>query len=262
MIGFNHLGRHGRLGNQMFQYAGLRGIAAKHGYEFCIPPSDFQDQWMDHQLFEAFKLPGLTNIAVCPGPYVQEEHFHFDQNLFDRMPDGHNVYGYLQSEKWFKHIESENREDFEFKNNIKEPCQEMIGSVDRPIALHVRRGDYITNCDNHPPCSKDYYDRALSHFDSDRTVVVFSDDPAWCNEQFEDDRFLISEGGDNVADLCMMSLCHDFIIANSSFSWWGSWLSTNPDKKIIAPNRWFGTGYTKDHNTSDLYCPNWESIDV
>lgn len=262
MIGFNHLGRHGRLGNQMFQYAGLRGIAAKHGYEFCIPPSDFQDQWMDHQLFEAFKLTGLTNIAVCPGPYVQEEHFHFDQNLFDKMPDGHNVYGYLQSEKWFKHIESEIREDFEFKNNIKEPCQEMIGSVDRPIALHVRRGDYITNCDNHPPCSKDYYDRALSHFDSDRTVVVFSDDPAWCNEQFEDDRFLISEGGDNVADLCMMSLCHDFIIANSSFSWWGSWLSTNPDKKIIAPNRWFGTGYTKDHNTSDLYCPNWESIDV
>ena len=137
MIGFNHLGRHGRLGNQMFQYAGLRGIAAKHGYEFCIPPSDFQDQWMDHQLFEAFKLPGLTNIAVCPGPYVQEEHFHFDQNLFDRMPDGHNVYGYLQSEKWFKHIESEIREDFEFKNNIKEPCQEMIGSVDRPIALRV-----------------------------------------------------------------------------------------------------------------------------
>lgn len=262
MIGFNHLGRHGRLGNQMFQYAGLRGIAAKHGYDFCIPPSNFQDQWTDHQLFECFKLTGLTNIAVCPGPYVQEEHFHFDKNLFDNMPDGHNVYGYLQSEKWFKHIESEIREDFEFKNNIKEPCQEMIGSVDRPIALHVRRGDYITNCDNHPPCTKDYYDRALSHFDSDRTVVVFSDDPAWCNEQFVDDRFLISEGGDNVADLCMMSLCHDFIIANSSFSWWGSWLSVNSDKTIIAPNRWFGDGYTKDHDTSDLYCPNWKSINV
>lgn len=262
MIGFNHLGRHGRLGNQMFQYAGLRGIAAEHGYDFCIPPSDFQDQWTDHQLFECFKLTGLTNIGVCPGPYVQEEHFHFDKNLFDKMPDGHNVYGYLQSEKWFKHIESEIREDFEFKNNIKEPCQEMIGSVDRPVALHVRRGDYITNCDNHPPCTKDYYDRALSHFDSDRTVVVFSDDPAWCNEQFVEDRFLISEGGDNVADLCMMSLCHDFIIANSSFSWWGSWLSTNSDKTIIAPNRWFGDGYTKDHDTSDLYCPNWKSINV
>ena len=61
-IGFNHLGRHGRLGNQMFQYAGLRGIAAHKGYDFAIPPSDFNDEWNDHQLFEAFKLTGLTNI--------------------------------------------------------------------------------------------------------------------------------------------------------------------------------------------------------
>jgi|TARA_B100000035_G_scaffold53329_1_gene41810 hypothetical protein len=262
MIGFNHLGRHGRLGNQMFQYAGLRGIAAHKGYDFCIPPSKFEDEWHDHQLFECFKLVGLTNIAVCPGPYVQEAHFHFDKNLFDNTPDGHNVYGYLQSEKWFKHIESEIRQDFEFKNDIHDPCVEMISSVDRPIALHVRRGDYLTNCDNHPPCTKEYYDACLSHFDSDRNCIVFSDDPVWCHEQFTDDRFLISEGGDNVADLCMMSLCDDFIIANSSFSWWGSWLSKNPNKRILAPERWFGTGYTKNHNTSDLYCDNWEVVSV
>ena len=42
-IGFNHLGRHGRLGNQMFQYAGLRGIAAHRGFDFMIPESDFKD---------------------------------------------------------------------------------------------------------------------------------------------------------------------------------------------------------------------------
>ena len=260
MIGFNHLGRHGRLGNQMFQYAGLRGIAAKHGYDFCIPPSDFKDEWTDHQLFEAFKLTGLTNIGVCSGPYVQEGSFKFDENLFNNMPDGHNVYGYLQTTKYFEHIEQEIREDFEFKNDIYNPCKEMIDSVESPIALHVRRGDYLENSDNHPPCGKEYYDAALAKFDSDRTVIVFSDDPAWCNEQFTEDRFLVSEGGDNLADLCMMSLCSDFIIANSSFSWWGSWLSKNPDKKIIAPSKWFGTGYTAAHDTSDLYCDNWEVI--
>lgn len=260
MIGFNHLGRHGRLGNQMFQYAGLRGIAAKHGYEFCIPPSDFKDEWTDHQLFEAFKLTGLTNIGVCPGPYVQEGSFKFDENLFNNMPDGHNVYGYLQTTKYFQHIEQEIREDFEFKNDIYNPCKEMIDSVDNPIALHVRRGDYLENSDNHPPCPKEYYDEALSRFDSTRKVIVFSDDPEWCGTVFTDDRFLISEGGDNLADLCMMSLCSDFIIANSSFSWWGSWLSKNPDKKIIAPSKWFGTGYTAAHDTSDLYCDNWEVI--
>lgn len=260
MIGFNHLGRHGRLGNQMFQYAGLRGIAAKHGYDFCIPPSDFKDEWTDHQMFEAFKLTGLTNIGVCPGPYVQEGSFKFDENLFNNMPDGHNVYGYLQTTKYFEHIEQEIREDFEFKNDIYNPCKEMIDSVENPIALHVRRGDYLENSDNHPPCPKEYYDEALSRFDSTRNVIVFSDDPEWCGTVFTDDRFLISEGGDNLADLCMMSLCSDFIIANSSFSWWGSWLSKNPDKKIIAPSKWFGTGYTAAHDTSDLYCDNWEVI--
>ena len=110
-IGFNHLGRHGRLGNQMFQYAGLRGIAAHKGYDFAIPPSDFNDEWVDHQLFEAFKLTGLTKIEQIPGPYVQEASFHFDRNLFENMPDGHNVYGYLQSTKWFEHIEEDIRDD-------------------------------------------------------------------------------------------------------------------------------------------------------
>jgi hypothetical protein len=260
MIGFNHLGRHGRLGNQMFQYAGLMGIAAHRGFEFAIPPSNFEDPWNDHQLFEAFKLTHLTNVKMVDGPYVQEKHFAFDEDLLNNMPDNHNVYGYLQTTKYFNHIEKEVREDFQFKNDIFGPCKEMMDSVDNPIALHVRRGDYLTNSDNHPPCPKEYYLEALSKFDSNRQVVVFSDDPEWCGKEFSDDRFLISEGGDNLADLCMMSLCKDFIIANSSFSWWGSWLCDNPDKKIIAPSSWFGSGYTANHDTSDLYCSNWEVI--
>jgi hypothetical protein len=62
MIGYNHLGRNGRLGNQMFQYASLRGIAAKHGYDWCVPPSEFKDQWNDHQLFDAFQTVLLLSM--------------------------------------------------------------------------------------------------------------------------------------------------------------------------------------------------------
>ena len=55
----------------------------------------------------------------------------------------------------------------------------------------------------------------------------------------------------------MMRLCSDFIIANSSFSWWGAWMSTNQNKKVIAPKQWFGNPLDKQNNTKDLYCPDW-----
>ena len=109
----------------------------------------------------------------------------------------------------------------------------------------------------------DYYKAALDHFDSDRNVIVFSDDPLWCHDEptFADDRFIISENEDNRVDLCLMSLCNDFIIANSTYSWWGAWLSSNKDKKVIAPLQWFGTtGYTKDHNTKDVTPDGWTRI--
>jgi hypothetical protein len=56
-------------------------------------------------------------------------------------------------------------------------------------------------------------------------------------------------------DLCLMSMCDHNIIANSSFSWWGAWLNNNPNKKVVAPKKWFGPAYT--HNTKDLYPESW-----
>ena len=54
MIGFNALGQLGRLGNQMFQFASLKGIARNNGYQFCFPPSSNKDEWTDHQLLIPF----------------------------------------------------------------------------------------------------------------------------------------------------------------------------------------------------------------
>ena len=139
----------------------------------------------------------------------------------------------------------------------------MISSVENPIALHIRRTDYIANSENHFNLSLEYYADALKYFDDDRNVIVFSDDPKWCNDQtlFSTDRFMISENTDNRVDLCLMSLCNDFIIANSTFSWWGAWLSSNQNKKVISPNQWFGKiGYTKNHDTKDLIPNEWTRI--
>jgi len=269
MIGFNALGRMGRLANQMFQYASLKGIAKNIGADICIPNhtqavDDGIGNKLRTELFDSFDLRvnvGLLNNGHAP--VVNERFFHFDEELFTLCPDHVDLRGYFQTEKYFKHIESEIREDFTFKDEILSPCKEMIESVENPLALHVRRTDYVTNSTNHPPCTLEYYKAALEHFESDRNVIVFSDDPSWCQKQelFSDDRFLISENTDNRVDLCLMSLCNDFIIANSSYSWWGAWLSSNKNKKVIAPVQWFGkTGYTKDHDTKDLIPDEWIRI--
>ena len=78
MIGHNHLGKNGRLGNQMFQYAATKGIAAKHGYDFCIPPgpdndSQFYDEENQHKLFMAFKMVGCKKVNQFPA-HINKKH--------------------------------------------------------------------------------------------------------------------------------------------------------------------------------------------
>ena len=264
MIGFNALGQLGRLGNQMFQYASLRGIAAKNGYNFMIPPPaesyEKMDEWTQHQLFYPFNMSTVQNLNVQytdgERPVVSEKDFGFDEDLYNNCPRWVDVRGYLQSEKYFKEIEDVIREDFTFKPQFLRPSRSMIGSFEDPVSLHIRRTDYLTLSHHHNNLGLDYYEEALSHFDEDRNVVIFSDDPEWCKEQslFESDRFLVAEGNINYVDMCLMSLCKAHIIANSSFSWWGAWLAKS--KLVVAPKDWFGPKL-KHQDTRDLYCAGW-----
>ena len=264
MLAFNHLGTLGRLANQMFQYASLRGMAARKGYDFGIPPSNFENEWENHQLFQVFELPHLPrqNIRLLDNghaPVIQEKKFTYDRELHDLCPNEVSLWGFFQSEKYFKDIEQSIREDFTFKEEILSPCTEMGNSFDNAISLHVRRTDYIPNKANHFNLGLDYYEKALSNFDKDRTVVVFSDDPKWCNEQdiFSGDRFLISESDDNAIDLCLMTFCTAHILANSSFSWWGAWLADSKD--VIAPSTWFGPN-NAHKSIEDLIPERWTLI--
>jgi len=138
MIGFNALGRMGRLANQMFQYASLKGISKNIGTDIIIPNhtdsvNDGIGNMLRTELFDSFDLNvniGLLNNGHAP--VVNERFFHFDEELFRLCPDHVSLQGYFQSEKYFKHIESEIREDFTFKKEVLDPCKEMISSVDNP----------------------------------------------------------------------------------------------------------------------------------
>ena len=101
--------------------------------------------------------------------------------IFNNCEDN-NIDGYLQSEKYFKHIEKEIREDFEFVDDIREPCLEFTAYMIN-LFLHVRRGDNVGREHLHPVPTFDYYEKALEHFDSDSKVLVVSDDVDWCRKQ-------------------------------------------------------------------------------
>jgi hypothetical protein len=166
--------------------------------------------------------------------------------------------GFFQSEKYFKHIADQIRQDFVFYDRIQNISQHYLNTIfssSNVIALHIRRCDYLTDSGFHN-LSLDYYYDALSLL-PDLPVIVLSDDSNWCQEQFKNKRFIISHSQNSFIDLCLMSLCDYHIIANSSFSWWGSWLSQS--KKTIAPQKWFSGAYA-NWNTADLYLPEWIPI--
>ena len=90
MIGFNHLGRLGRLGNQMFQYAALRGISANNDQNFCFPfykeaVDDGIGNMLRTELFDCFEMSSVVALnlqSIDQGrPYKQESGFEFDENL-------------------------------------------------------------------------------------------------------------------------------------------------------------------------------------
>jgi hypothetical protein len=283
MIGYNRLGSNGRLGNQMFQYAALRGIAAKRGYDWVIPPENY-NHTDNYGLFETFEMKNVkqSNLGFVDGQSVEENDYCFIPEFFDECPDNVSLEGYFQTEKYFNHIENEIREDFTFKKEYLIPCKEYIDSLDAsPIFLHVRQLDNIGREDYHPILPISFFEEALSNFPDDTPCFVFTDDIGWCKSQefFKQERFLFNENNQKYSyqtmdgrgksqntlmpqvDLCLMSLCSGAIIANSSFSWWGAWLQNNRGK-IIAPNpqKWFGSKM-KNLDTKDIIPDRWNTQD-
>ena len=281
MIGNNRIGCNGRLGNQMFQYASMRGIASVKGFDWVVPPENY-DHTANYALFETFKMTNVKekNIGFVEGEILKETIHCYDENLVDSCSDNTNLDGFFQTEKYFENIVDEIRSDFTFKDEYLKPCKEFIDSLDTtPIFLHVRRGDAIGKEHYHPVAPMSYYVEALKRFDKDTPCFVFSDDLDWCKSQelFKSDRFLFNDNIERYdyqsmdgsgsmqytllphVDLCLMSLCSGAIIVNSSFSWWGAWLQNNRGK-VIASKPWFGPS-ASDLDTSDVVPNHWEIID-
>lgn len=234
----------GRLGNNMFQAAAVIGYAKKHGLNWFIPHVNKESP----RFYEFFpELPtgtGMLNPYNCHDPSM----FNF-QNI-PYFNNGTCLTGFFQSEKYFKHCEEDIKRYF--KLNIKE-------GFDECVSIHVRRGDYVRYSTDFPPITMDYIHQAMERF-PDRKFLVFSDDVEWCKRMMPYNcEFPM---GDEYYDLSLMASCGDHIIANSTFSWWGAWLGSNPDRRVITPHHtsWFGPANGVKSPPVDLLPDNWEQI--
>jgi hypothetical protein len=259
MITFKSLGNYGRFGNQMFQYATLFAIAKKKKYDFGVPYTNRnKNEYMDFCLPDCF--PNLTakdSYEASTKFVAQQFNFEYNAGIFGILDDT-DIRGYFQSEKYFLDYRNQLLKEFEFSSEIYNKAIDIRSlSKHKTISIHIRLGDYVIQQQNHPVCSIDYYSEALSHLPDDSLIFVFSDENEKAEKIFAklNKKVVFPESNNKYVDMCTMTLCDYHIIANSSFSWWGSWLS-NADK-VIAPSKWFGEADHMPKNWSDVYCKNW-----
>jgi hypothetical protein len=176
--------------------------------------------------------------------------------------------GYWQSERYFAGFRQQIQELFAF-----DPVQ--LGSVNldlaeqmkgcQSVSIHFRLGDYSIEKKNRKYggiATDDYYQKAIARIraklESPR-FFVFSNNIERVKQTFNlDDCVFVSHntGESSYMDLFLMASCHNNIIANSSFSWWGAYLNRNPDKIVLAPARW-----NNKRESPDIWCQDWIKIE-
>ena len=281
----------GGLGNQMFQYAAGKNLAVKNHATLKLDLSDFgiKREKITPRFFalNCFnisagiaskkeikalrktagiknKIKKLLGIKQKSQTMVDPCYYFLPEVL--QLKDNTYLDGFWQSEKYFKGIENIIRQEFSLKkefSGMDEGALKQI-SESESIAIHIRRGDYVTNLKfnaSHGVCPLEYYFEAVRIMENkikNPRFFVFSDDLAWAKDNLKINHpITFLDSGQDYHDLILMSRCKHNIIANSSFSWWGAWLNNNPDKIVIAPKKWFRNAET---NLDDRLPPNWIKI--
>ncbi|MDA2909707.1 alpha-1,2-fucosyltransferase [Nitrospiraceae bacterium AH_259_D15_M11_P09] len=282
----------GGLGNQLFQYATARRVAHINNAVLKLDISAFESYKLHAYSLKYFNireelacpeevahfkgvgLPGrIFRLAQSRLPYyrrswVVERQMNFDPNILKLSG---NVYldGYWQCEKYFKDIEPSVRQELTVKPSLDERSEAIAEKICRTqsVSLHIRRRDYASDANTkevHGTCSLEYYYTAIGRLEKagiEPEVFIFSDDSLWARTNLKlkyPATFVTHNGAEkNYEDLRLMSLCSHHIIANSSFSWWGAWLCTNPRKIVFSPLKWFNKS---ERDTSDLIPDEWAKI--
>jgi hypothetical protein len=256
-ITMSSFGANGRLGNQLFQLASMIGLAHKFYTKLELPTWPYAKYFNSAPAFDR-----LFTDSPAGGVEAKETTFGYVEDWPPMREHARiDVWGYLQSEKYWKPYEIFIRGALTFKHDFIQQVRTSLHFDDlkRPIALSVRRGDYVNNPNYHLLPIVGYYYTALeTHFPDwrERDIVVFSDDIPYCRCHFSSfNNVHYSDNNSDIEDICALSQCDDFIIGNSTFSWWGAYLANRG--KVVRPVHHFNGDLKVKCSTKDYYPTEW-----
>jgi hypothetical protein len=261
----------GGIGNQLFQWAYGKYLSVKYQTPLYLD-LDYYINVNKIDTKREFSFDKFSNLEynILPNKNISSwstenkyriqtlnDNFIFSELNYDY--DSHYfLNGYWQSEKYFSSISHLIKDNLKPNSSVIDKLSQRYPIDKNCVSLHIRRTDYVTSNGYHPVQSIEYYQKALEIVGSYDHLLVFSDDIKWCKENLNFENMIFVEGNDDVEDLWLMSMCKNNIIANSSFSWWGAWLNSNVNKKVVAPENWFGDQTNLDY--SDIIPQSWIKI--
>lgn len=277
---------HNGLGNQMFQYAfAHKERLAGHKVSCCYGLSEKRGNHNGYELNHVFRgiVANRGAIAVFILRVLCYLIYNYKIGIIKKMLNSLSwdiirtdidmanstcrnflVVGYWQS---WKNVCDQSV--FLFKEEkLSEKTKKLQHSIEscNSISLHVRRGDYLfPNSKNlfGGICTINYYESAIQYMClhvQNPVFYVFSDDIPWVRDNIaiHDDAVFVShnQGMDSWQDMYLMSKCKHHIIANSTFSWWGAYLSTNKEKIVVCPPKLTNRG-----DSPNLFPDEWIKIE-
>lgn len=287
----------GNLGNQLFEYALARKLQNDSGQKICFNiynlkkyRPNFTFSLLDYKLNDniivetekpmpwfADTMFPITRVVkkIIPKLYFgilkNFGIYVFMSRKFIEIPvikkKNYYISGYWQCTKYFDEIKPTIIKELTPKKELLVQNQSLYNTIinSESVCITIRRGDFVSNEKYKQQfylCDEKYFYKAVNLIKlkiPNAKLIIFSDDIKWIKENMNFGDDVNYESGDDPVweKLRLMSACKHFIISNSSFSWWVQYLSTNKNKIIIAPSRWYTFG-----ETADIYEDNWNLIKV
>lgn len=264
MITMSLIGAYGRLGNQLSQYAALKSLSFKKGYEFKIPNQSNMSWHGQKSLLNEFNITAETyndeEFKKIKNYYKEPSWRTIDKNFF-KIEDNTNLEGFFQSTWYFEEFENEIKNELTPKNKYINDARIYLDNIKKQnkgyeiVSIHIRRGNVVTDASMRNAYNK-YYDNG-EYFDylnkskevfSNKKVkfLVFSggakwdennnNEISWCKNNLIGDDYVFSENVKPLDDFCRIMLCdHNIMSPASSFGWWAAYLNPNVNKIVVAP---------------------------